>query len=728
MNILDQQKDLEGFSDQMLVQEGQQPTGQYAQFIVASEMERRRKLRERYKAQKAQAELKKPSVIEQRMQELQGIPSVDPSLQMQEQQMQEGQMQEQQMQEQQMQEQQMRGFARGGIVGYAHGGPLPSRLPENDDKIKKLLAALGLITPENTRAKRPYLDRPNYASDLSIDAGAQFRQDRPSIIPFDVGDGRTEWRPPNQMLPSPPGIREIPRIEAGAPDLSMPTLRGEEGVIPNNFFQSPSPGSPDWSRDPAMMEALGPDLSRYIQEENEVIPNDFYMAPSPGRPDGMFRRPGDTYNLDEVITDDLYRAPNNMHGSGRIHGLPDSIGTEVGGIATDLWNKFKTMGSVGYDPNAEVSASYSPGGVGAREAMRSMHTGQGSEGLTDAQNAGVDEAAEMWREYAVQGIDNVDTVGGVRGEYEPLVSDALAQLGKYGGEQDYDQAALDAFRVGAGNKKDQFDRMAEHFRGRVQDAPSGYEIELAQMRQSPEERSRERKALALSGLGALIGGQTQLGQIAAGMAPLTRDIMSLNREQRSDDKKLMSEINMLENVREERNFQATTMSLQNEGWSEEAASSVTAYMADQVRSIAERTMALEGAVTQARTAQAGAVSGAIVSDASTNATIAMKRSDLDAQLQATVKNLVAKMDAEDRFTPGTISAVIDALGKQIRAEMDASFGDDDTSKVDALRYQQQQFIKMFGEIASARSGVPMGRMGTDTAGPGAAPNIQSMIR
>jgi hypothetical protein len=112
MSIIDQQKDLESFSDQMLVKEAQVPTGQYPQFLVVTEMQRRKDLRMRAQAQKYE---QKPSVAERLTAETgqlggRGIPAADPSA---------GGMAPNGMMDQGIAK-----FASGGMIeGYGEGGP-----------------------------------------------------------------------------------------------------------------------------------------------------------------------------------------------------------------------------------------------------------------------------------------------------------------------------------------------------------------------------------------------------------------------------------------------------------------------------------------------------------------------------------------------------------------------------------------------------------------------------
>ena len=78
MSIISQQKDLENFSDQMLMQLGQQPDARYPGYLVVSEVQRRADLEKRYNNEKAKADAANPPPIaEQRFMGLAGAEGAD---------------------------------------------------------------------------------------------------------------------------------------------------------------------------------------------------------------------------------------------------------------------------------------------------------------------------------------------------------------------------------------------------------------------------------------------------------------------------------------------------------------------------------------------------------------------------------------------------------------------------------------------------------------------------
>jgi hypothetical protein len=113
MSIIDQQKELEYYPDEVLAQEMMQPTGIAPSFLVATEIKRRNDMRNSYQMQMNQPP--QMSVAEEQAMELQGIPNIDPNM-MQQQMMQDPMMQEQMPQNAPMQ------MREGGDIGRYQEG------------------------------------------------------------------------------------------------------------------------------------------------------------------------------------------------------------------------------------------------------------------------------------------------------------------------------------------------------------------------------------------------------------------------------------------------------------------------------------------------------------------------------------------------------------------------------------------------------------------------------
>lgn len=181
MSIFDLTRELEDFSDQRLMQETQQPSGQYPPYLVVTEIQRRRDLRQRYNADKQKQVLSEPSIAEQRVMEMlnmrpmgngqpqqpqggpQGAPMPQggqpqpqqPQMAQAGQQAPQPQMQGARPQQMPQQGQGIRAFARGGLVGRNDGLP---DLPESE-VLRAIRAVSGNPDPNDmlSRMSRPNL-------------------------------------------------------------------------------------------------------------------------------------------------------------------------------------------------------------------------------------------------------------------------------------------------------------------------------------------------------------------------------------------------------------------------------------------------------------------------------------------------------------------------------------------------------------------------------------------
>ena len=118
MSIIDQQKELEYYPDDVLAQEMMQPTGIAPSFLVATEIKRRNDMRNSYQMQMNQAP--QMSVVEEQAMELQGIPNIDPNM----------------MQEQMPQNAPMP-MREGGAVRYQTGSEILDQLFDRERVMKK---------------------------------------------------------------------------------------------------------------------------------------------------------------------------------------------------------------------------------------------------------------------------------------------------------------------------------------------------------------------------------------------------------------------------------------------------------------------------------------------------------------------------------------------------------------------------------------------------------------
>ena len=81
-NIIEQQQDLEYFSDNQLLKEASQPSGTYPGYLVVAEITRRQGVRDRYGAMQTAQQGQQPTIAEQAVSEYsEGIVSADPNFQ-----------------------------------------------------------------------------------------------------------------------------------------------------------------------------------------------------------------------------------------------------------------------------------------------------------------------------------------------------------------------------------------------------------------------------------------------------------------------------------------------------------------------------------------------------------------------------------------------------------------------------------------------------------------------
>ena len=116
MSIIEQQKELEYYPDDVLAQEMMQPTGIAPSFLVATEIKRRNDMRNAYQSQMNPQP--QTSVVEEEAMELGGIANADPNAMQQ-------QMMQQPMPQQQMPQQMPQGtpmqMKEGGAIRYQSG-------------------------------------------------------------------------------------------------------------------------------------------------------------------------------------------------------------------------------------------------------------------------------------------------------------------------------------------------------------------------------------------------------------------------------------------------------------------------------------------------------------------------------------------------------------------------------------------------------------------------------
>ena len=145
MSLVDQQKELEYYPDEVLAQEMMQPTGIAPSFLVATEIKRRNDMRNAYQSQMNPQP--QTSVVEEEVMDLGGIPNVDPNAMQQQMMAQQGGMPPQPMQQpmpqQQMPQNAPMQMAEGGTISYDVEDGASVTVP--DDEAGFLSAGLGAV-------------------------------------------------------------------------------------------------------------------------------------------------------------------------------------------------------------------------------------------------------------------------------------------------------------------------------------------------------------------------------------------------------------------------------------------------------------------------------------------------------------------------------------------------------------------------------------------------------
>jgi len=227
-NILELQHALEDFADNSLAQEAQNPSGVYPLYLVIAEIQRRTDMRERFAANEQMANLSLPSIAEQKVAELGGVPSVDPGVNqgsgLSPEVMNQGvgSFNQVGVDPQQQFGQGVGGFSQPQPVSMAHGGivDLPGRLPEQE------------YNPQEkplTREERLRRERMN----------AAWRRRLFQVMGIDVPEGSFPFMPPEGPYPADPFMDSIPGLTGDM---------GVSGPFPFMPSEGPYPGGPDIGR------------------------------------------------------------------------------------------------------------------------------------------------------------------------------------------------------------------------------------------------------------------------------------------------------------------------------------------------------------------------------------------------------------------------------------------------------------------------------------------------
>lgn len=569
MNLIEKQKEIESLSDEALMREGQAPTGQWPGFLVMSELQRRGDLRKRYQAQQAQQELKKPSVLEQKVEELRGIPSVDSSATMGPQgpmpgggvPAMQGQMPPQGPPPMPMQGQmppqmppqgppQPQMMAGGGMVrGYADGGPaLPGRLPGNSLQEgpepewmrawrMKMLAKLGIPDSPDLSTKElaerlgfappsPYGD----ASQTNLDFASPEFHER-SVPELSMGLSGFEGPERDSAYYAPEGgfqERLMDNLISSRPSEYMGSDDRRGGQTPRSLpeWMSPSKASADgaamWlSENPEIAEALLSGDLPWDLDINSLLEIDRTSRPEDMRRDPeLYVNPWDTSDSSPDSFFEIERTPRQSPNMRRDPGSP--------GLNLNPWDTGNSEYFFDIDPTPRTDVG---GSSGAGASSSSVGLPPGLDSLT-------------WR----------DPIG----EYR--AGKAEQRRGRLESAEARGDAVMDAAndlewtaRRNAGILRGDLVEVAEEYRNQKKENPSEAEEVLRGSILTPEQMRRQRMSLAFLGLGNAIGSARHGGDIATGIAASGREIMDLSERQRKESTDTNVQLAQLADARMSRN-------------------------------------------------------------------------------------------------------------------------------------------------------------------------------
>lgn len=203
--------------------------------------------------------------------------------------------------------------------------------------------------------------------------------------------------------------------------------------------------------------------------------------------------------------------------------------------------------------------------------------------------------------------DPYDLVGDVRGDFAGWeeIMEGLRDAHTQGAEagKEYERQLNEEFGPAI---TEQLSGLAEQYRSAIEEDPSALEQEIQDARRTPEEMRNQKLAVALGGLGSLISGARQMGDIGAGMGNVNREIMATDQAMREEDLRLATQAGLLEEQRKARNLQYGTQAAQTDISAAEVGRDIArqsyeinSSITESARRIAELDLSMHGSMAQA---------------------------------------------------------------------------------------------------------------------------------
>jgi hypothetical protein len=319
---------------------------------------------------------------------------------------------------------------------------------------------------------------------------------------------------------------------------------------------------------------------------------------------------------------------------------------------------------------------------------------------------------------------NIDTEARIRDIFGPGLKQAGEFLESRGKEQGFDIAAREAFEARAENLAKSARGRAALLRTDIDEDPSEYEQELGESRMTPEERRWEKNAITLSGLGSLIAGATQGGDIAEGLSPLTEKVLSLSRRQKSEDIDLSRQLEQLETAREDRNFELTAQALVQDGVASDAVASIVENLANSKRDIALRGQAMEDRMMEIVNRVDVNRGNAAQLDAELKVQLSIANSEIGARRDQAVNKAAADLEAAGEASWSNLITLRDSLQRTLTRLSEEGFSGDDSSGQIRIT---TEMLEMIDGIIRQRFGDQSG-VDSGTSGVGVDINAVDLLR
>jgi len=599
-NILELQHALEDFADNSLAQEAQNPSGVYPLYLVIAEIQRRTDMRERFAANEQMANLSLPSIAQQKVAELEGVPSVDP--------------------------------------GVNQGSDLS---PEVMNQGIGSLNQLGV----------PSGDMQQLAS---LPPGAMQQQVGPSPVGMQqqFGQGVGGFSQPQPVSMAHGGI-DMSMAHGGIVDLP--------GRLPEQEY---GPQEKPLTREEVRRERMNAAWRRRLFQALGIdvpeSPSSPFMDPIPGLTEDIgVRGPFPFMPSEDPFGEGIHRAELEAfreRGPARQRPGPAAQQQDMYDSGLSLRDRIRIN-----DPTGGAAEGVSGGLYGSWEnpptEPMTIQVEEQTEMDRLLRSFGIDPGA---RRTEIEPFDDIPGIeSGIRSDWDTRIAAITEeQVLAEGRATKADKESLRAFRAGAESKEKSAKRLSELYEGRMGEGPTAYETGLSDIMMSPEARARESKAYMLAALADTLGTATQPGDIATGLGGVTRGLIDYKKAGREEDIRVLGELGRLEQARKDRVFDASRGAIEAAGVASDASNSIAMFAAEQGRRLVD--LAQDWAEIRESARELGVASTAAARG--TDRRIAADLQLEHSRRQADADRIDRQMDTQIQVALIRTSAAIEAAG------------------------------------------------------------------